>query len=167
MPGAIFLAVVAAAMIGEAVLSARHERVLRAAGAVEPPGDVYRWMQATYPAAFVLVAGEGWARGMTFDDVAALGLAVFVGAKALKYWAMATLGPRWSFRVLVPPRSIRTARGPYRWLRHPNYIGVAGELIGAALFNHAWVAGPLAVVWFCGLMWRRVQIEEGALAAGR
>ena len=68
---------------------------------------------------------------------------VFALAKGLKYWAIATLGDRWTFRVLVPPRSTRVAAGPYRFLRHPNYVGVAGELAGMALMAQAPIAGSL------------------------
>jgi methyltransferase len=94
----------------------------------------------------------------------AIGLAVFVVAKALKYWAISTLGTRWTFRVLVPPGSARTARGPYRWFPHPNYIAVALELAGAAIAMHAVVTGPVSITLFSLLMIERVRIEEKALA---
>jgi methyltransferase len=159
-----FGVVVFAAMGGEAVLSARHERVLRGLGAADPPGDVYRIMQIAYPGAFLAMLAEGAWRGGAVDALAAIGFAIFVVAKALKYWAIATLGTRWTFRVLVPPGSERTARGPYRWIPHPNYVAVALELAGAAIAMHALVTGPLATAGFCLLMIKRVRIEEKALA---
>ena len=61
------------------------------------------------------------------------GVVIFLLAKALKYWAIAALGDRWTFHVLVLRDETAVTTGPYRWLRHPNYVGVAGELIGAAL----------------------------------
>src|SRR5687768_12973895 len=117
-------AIVFVVMLIEAALSARHERALRALGALEPAGDVYRLMQIAYPAAFLAMFAEGVWRDVTVDRLAAAGVWVFVAAKALKYWAIATLGPRWTFRVLVPPGSRRTIRGPYRWISHPNYVAV-------------------------------------------
>jgi methyltransferase len=81
-------------------------------------------------------------------------------------WAIASLGPRWTFRVLVPPGSTRTVRGPYRWLAHPNYVGVAGELIGVALAMHAVVTGPLSLLGFGSLMMQRIRIENSALRQG-
>ena len=150
-------------MVLEAVVSARHDRALRAGGAVEPPGDVYRAMQLAYPAAFLALIAEGAWRAADLDTVAAAGAAVFLVAKALKYWAIASLGTRWTFRVLVPPGSPRTSRGPYRWIAHPNYIAVALELTGVALAMHARASGPIAGVFFGLLMFRRVQIEEKAL----
>ena len=151
-------------MVTEAAIAARHERILRALGAVEPAGDVYRVMQVVYPASFLLMLAEGAWRGVRADAVAFWGVWVFIAAKALKYWAIATLGRRWTFRVLVPPGSQRTVRGPYRWISHPNYVAVALELIGVALAMRARVTGPIAVVGFGYLMLRRIRVEEKALA---
>ena len=152
-----------AAMGIEAVVSGRHERQLRAAGAVDPPGDVYRVMQILYPGAFVVMMAEAAMHPPALGPVTIAGLVVFALAKALKYWAIATLGSRWSFRVLVPPGSTRILTGPYRWISHPNYLAVAGELGGFALAMHARISGPIAVAAFSVVMWRRIQIEEKAL----
>jgi methyltransferase len=165
--GALVMAVlVFVPMLIETAISARNERGLRAQGAVEPGGDVYRAMAVAYPGAFVALIGEGalWAAGA--DGWFTAGLAVFASAKALKYWAIASLGPRWTFRVLVPPGSSRTVRGPYRWLAHPNYVAVLGEIAGTALAMHALVTGPVALAGFGWLMLRRIQIEENALVRG-
>ena len=151
-------------MVIEAAVAARHDRALRGLGAFEPAGDVYRAMQAAYPAAFLTMLAEGAWRGVEPDQLSIIGASVFLVAKALKYWAIAALGPRWTFRVLVPPGSTRIVRGPYRWISHPNYLAVALELAGVAIAMHARVTGPLSVVGFGYLMWRRVQIEEKALA---
>jgi methyltransferase len=152
------------AMIAEATVAARNDRHLRTAGAAEPRGDVYRIMQVAYPACFVAILAEGAWHRVRPDAWFAAGAAVFIIAKALKYWAIASLGSRWTFRVLVPPGSERIDRGPYRWIAHPNYVGVAGELIGAAVAMQAVLTGPIAVAVFCILMIRRVVVEEKALA---
>lgn len=153
-------------MLIEAAISSRNERALRTLGAVEPDHDVYRAMAVVYPGAFVAMIVEGALRGAGADGWFAAGLTVFAIAKALKYWAIASLGPRWTFRVLVPPGSTRTVRGPYRVIAHPNYVAVAGELVGIALAVHAMFTGPLAVAGFGWLMLRRIGIEENALARG-
>ena len=150
-------------MVVEAAVSARNERRLRAAGATEPRGDVYRAMAIAYPGAFAAMIVEGVVRDARPDIWWTAGLAVFAAAKALKYWAIMSLGTRWTFRVLVPPGSTRTARGPYRWLAHPNYLAVAGELTGVAMATHAAVAGPVAIAGFAWLMMRRIRVENIAL----
>ena len=150
-------------MLIEAGVSLRNEKALRDAGAVEPPGDVYALMSVAYPAGFLLVIVEAWRRDVQADGLAAAGALVFLAAKLLKYWAITTLGTRWTFRVLVPPRSTRTIAGPYRFVRHPNYVAVIGEYLGAALMAHAAIAGPLAVIVFGALILRRIAVEDAAL----
>src|SRR5258706_1340129 len=86
-------------MAGEAMLSRAHEAALRAQGAVEPNGDVYATMFWAYPACFVVMGVEGLLRGLPSETVSVLGLVVVFLAKGLKYWAIATLGQRWTFRV--------------------------------------------------------------------
>lgn len=157
------LAAVLAVMAGEAVLSAHNTSVLRARGAVEPRDDVYQLMQVAYPAAFVVMALEGALRGPSPPAALAMGLGVFGLAKALKGWAISSLGPRWSFRVLVPPGEPPIARGPYRLMRHPNYLAVCGEMVGAALIMGAFVSGAMALVGFGWLMLRRIAVEDRAL----
>jgi methyltransferase len=150
-------------LIAEAVLSRRHERALRARGAREPEHDVYRVMQVAYPLCFIAMAAEGWWQGPPVPGIFWSGLALFAIAKGLKYWAVATLGDRWTFRVLIPPDSPRVVSGPYAFLRHPNYIAVAGELIAFAMMMDAPIAGPVATAGFTALMLRRLRVEERAL----
>jgi methyltransferase len=157
------LAIAFVPMLLEARLSTNHERALRTAGAVEPPDDVYPVMLIVYPACFVGMVIEAWWRQSTANEIALVGGLVFAGAKALKYWAIATLGSRWTFRVLVPPRSTRTLSGPYRFMRHPNYLGVMGELAGFAILAQAPVTGVLSVIVFAFIILARVRVEERAL----
>jgi methyltransferase len=157
------LAAVLAVMAGEAVLSAHNASVLRARGAVEPPGDVYMLMQWAYPLAFVAMALEGAVLGPAPPPLLGLGLGVFGLAKTLKAWAIASLGPRWSFRVLVPPGEPPVVRGPYRFMRHPNYLAVCGEMAGMALIVGAVATGAAALLGFGWLILRRIAIEDRAL----
>jgi methyltransferase len=150
-------------MLFEAARSSANERRLRAADAREPAGDVYRIMQFAYPTCFLAMIVEAWLRQRTASPVALLGAAMFAVAKALKYWAIATLGERWTFRVLVPPGSQRIVRGPYRMLRHPNYVAVAGELAGFALLARSPIAGMIGTVVFGALILARIRVEERAL----
>lgn len=157
------LAIAIVPMLVEAWMASRHAQALRRLGASEPPGDVYGVMQVAYPACFLAMALEAWLRGAGMDAAFSAGLVLFFLAKGLKYWAIATLGTRWTFRVLVPPGSARIVEGPYRWLRHPNYVGVAGELAGMAIMAQAPIAGTLSLVGFGGLMLARISLEERAL----
>lgn len=160
--GATLLAVLLV-MAGEAALAAHNESVLRSRGATEPPGDVYATMRWAYPACFVMMAAEGALTGPSTPTLLPLGLAIFGLGKALKIWAISTLGVRWTFRVLVLPGAPLVARGPYAVMRHPNYLAVVGELAGFAGVVWAPVTGLLAVIGFGALMRRRIAVEDRAL----
>ena len=159
----ILLVVVFVPMLVEARVATRNDRALRSAGAREPPDDVLRLMQVAYPACFLAMVVEAWLRDSGVNLTFGAGAGLFALGKALKYWAIATLGDRWSFRVLVPPHSTRIVAGPYKFLRHPNYVGVAGELAGVALMAQAPVAGIASIAGFGALMMQRIRVEEREL----
>jgi methyltransferase len=150
-------------MAGEAVLSRVNESALRRLGAVEPPGDVHHIMRWVYPGAFVAMALEGAWFGPAPPWAILAGLTTFGLAKALKLWAVASLGERWSFRVLVLPGRPLVVSGPYRWLRHPNYLAVIGEIVAVALTVGAPITGGLSAIGFGALIRRRIAVEEQAL----
>lgn len=150
-------------MAGEAALSAVNARELRAKGAVEPPGDVIGIMRLAYPLSFVAMGIEGALSGPAPRDVLLWGLALFGFAKALKLWAIASLGPRWSYRVLVVPGAPLVTTGPYRFLSHPNYLAVVGEIASVAMIVWAPITGVLAAIGFGALMAARIRIEDRAL----
>lgn len=150
-------------MGAELLLSRRHDARLRALGAWEPPGDVYATMRWAYPGAFVLMAVEGGVAGPMPGLATIAGVVVLAASKLLKAWAIAALGPRWTFRVLVVPGAPLVTHGPYAFVRHPNYIAVIGELLGMALVVGARATGPLAIVLFSLLLRRRIAVENRAL----
>jgi methyltransferase len=159
----VVLLIVMLMMLVESLVSRRHERTLREQGAIEPPGDVFATMRWAYPGAFLAMAAEGVLFGPSPVPIAAAGAIVMVASKALKWWAMASLGVRWTFRVLVVPSAPLVTRGPYAIWRHPNYIAVVGELVAMALMVGARVSGPVATMLFSWLMWRRIRVEDQAL----
>ena len=172
---ALAMAIVCGFLLAEQRLSRGNERRLRAAGAIEPPGDPYRALAVLYPLAFLLMGVEGaWrARGAVVvpgaggPSWAAAGAVLFLASKVLKYWAIGALGGRWSFRVLVQPERPLVTSGPYRYVAHPNYIAVVGELVGTAMMVTAIVMGPLMTGVFGVVLWKRLQFEERVLGRFR
>ena len=150
-------------MAGEAILSAFNEKQLRARGAIEPEGDVISLMRIAYPGAFIAMGIEGALSGPAPRDILMIGLALFGLAKALKVWAISSLGSKWSYRVLVVPGDPLVATGPYRFLSHPNYLAVVGEIISVAAIVWAPITGTLAAIGFGWLMILRMRIEDRAL----
>lgn len=164
LPGVVLVLVaVMLMMLAEAIVSRSHERTLRERGAIEPPGDVYATMQWAYPGAFVLMAAEGIVAGPAATLISATGVILMAASKALKWWAMASLGVRWTFRVLIVPGAPLVTRGPYAIWRHPNYIAVVGEFLAMALMANARITGPVTTLLFSWLMWQRIRVEDRAL----
>jgi methyltransferase len=181
----VVVALVFVPMLVEAARSRRNERAQRARGGVEPAGDVYAVMQVAYPAAFLAMIAEGaWrdvrpsvahldvdvglaAASVAVSEIALLGFALFLAAKALKWWAIRSLGSAWTFRVIAVPGDAQVTAGPYAFLRHPNYVAVAGELTAVALMTGALVSGPIGTLAFCALMAKRIRVEERALEQAR
>jgi methyltransferase len=163
---AFTLSVAFGLMLAEAQVSARNERALRERGADVPSEPQYRWMALLYPGAFLAMGIEALMRRVGPSPFFLSGLVLFIAAKGLKYWAIANLGERWTFKVIVLPRAPLVCTGPYRYVAHPNYIAVAGELVGIAMITGALVTGPILTLAFVVLMWRRVRFEERALGGG-
>jgi len=156
-----------ATMAVEARRASRNERAQRARGGVEPADDVYRAIRIVYPLSFAAMVAEGFVRGMPPAGLAWAGAAVFASAKALKWWAIRTLGEAWTFRVIVTPEHERVTRGPYAILEHPNYVAVVGEFVGTMLMAGAVVSGPIATLVFGALLKKRIAVEERALSAAQ
>ncbi len=150
-------------MGGELILSAFNAARLRARGAIEPQGDVITVMRWAYPGTFVAMAIEGALSGPAPPTMLVGGLVLFGVAKAFKMWAIAALGPRRSYRVLVMPGEPLVQSGPYRFVSHPNYLAVVGEMAGVAATLWAPITGTLGIVFFGWLMARRIRVEDRAL----
>jgi methyltransferase len=157
------LVVVLVLMLVELRVSQSNERKLRAAGAIEPPDPVYGIMRWAYPGSFVAMALEGALWGPPKPTTFWLGLALFVLGKLLKTWAIVTLGQRWTYRVLVLPGAPLITRGPYAFIKHPNYVGVIGELAGMTGMTGARITGWASALLFALLLRRRIVAEERAL----
>jgi methyltransferase len=159
-----FLGLVALERGGELLLSRRNARQARAAGAVESGRGHYPVMVAFHTLFLVSCAAEVLLVPRSFPDAVgwvALGAALL--AQGLRYWAVASLGARWNTRVLVWPGLPPVTSGPYRFLRHPNYLALVVELVAGPLVYGAWVT---AVVFSLGnlvLLNVRIRSEERAL----
>jgi methyltransferase len=91
-------------------------------------------------------------------------LAVVTASQTLRWWCIATLGRRWNTRVIVVPGLPLVSRGPYRLLRHPNYVAVVLEGAALPLVHSAWVTAAVFTVLNAALLTRRIHVEERALA---
>ncbi len=160
---ASFVALVALQRALELLLSRRHERALRAKGAYERGAD-------HYPAIVVLHAGwlasmllEGWARGAEPSVLWPLWATLFVGGQALRYWAISSLGERWTTRIIVLRGASLVERGPYKHVRHPNYLAVALEILSAPLIFGASFTALAFTLLNAAVLWVRIRTEASEL----
>jgi methyltransferase len=91
-------------------------------------------------------------------------LALLTGAHALRWWCIRSLGPQWNTRVVIVPGLPLVGRGPYRWLRHPNYVAVVVEGLALPLVHTAWVTALAFTVLNAALLTVRLRVENAALA---
>jgi len=90
-------------------------------------------------------------------------LVLVVLAQGLRWWCIATLGPQWNTRVIVVPGATLVAAGPYRLLRHPNYVAVVVEGFALPLVHSAWVTALVFTVANAALLTVRIRCENAAL----
>ena len=156
----LLILLVALQRLGELIYARRNDRRLRAAGGVEHGARHYPLLVGLHTAWLVTLVATVPAGA----PILAVPLAAFLLLQGLRVWTLISLGPFWSTRVIVVPGSDRVTRGPYRFLRHPNYLIVALELPLLPLTFGAW---PLAVGFglanLAVLAWR-IRVEERALA---
>lgn len=148
----------------ELAVSRRNERRSRALGAVEHGRGHYPTMVALHVALVAGCAAEPALRGAGAPGWLGLaGLAVVLGAQLLRWWCIASLGERWCTRVLVVPGLPLVQAGPYRWLRHPNYVAVVVEGAALPLACGAWATALAFSAANALLLAVRVRCEDQAL----
>jgi methyltransferase len=156
------VALVAIQRLLELRLSRRHERILRARGAVER--EHYPLMVGLHVLWLLSTLVEGLLRGPDLPAYWPIPLAFFLLAQLLRYWVIFTLGENWNTRVLVVPGTKLVRSGPYRYLSHPNYAVVAVEIATFPLIFGAWVTALVFSILNAALLYVRIREENRALA---
>ncbi|WP_136520690.1 isoprenylcysteine carboxyl methyltransferase family protein [Cellulomonas telluris] len=163
----VVVALTAVERLAELVVSSRNARWSFERGGVESGRGHFPAMVALHTGLLVACVVEVLVADRPF--LPWLGwpaLALVVASQALRWWCIATLGPRWNTRVIVVPGLPLVARGPYRWFRHPNYVAVVVEGIALPLVHTAWVTALAFTVLNAVLLLRfRIPAEERALRA--
>jgi methyltransferase len=161
------LGLIAAERVAELLLSRRNARIAFARGAKEAGGAHFRWMALVHTLFLPCCAAEVLLLHRPFPGVAGYFFAAgTLAAQGLRWWAIASLGWRWNVRVIVVPGEPPVRRGPYRFLRHPNYVAVALEMLCVPLAHGAVLCAAL-FSFLNGLVLRvRIRVEEEALGPG-
>ncbi len=155
--------------LAELVVSARHARWSFERGGRESGRGHFHAMVALHTGLLVACIAEAWLADRPF--LPWLGwpaLVVVLASQALRWWCIAVLGPQWNTRVIVVPDLPLVQRGPYRLLRHPNYVAVVAEGIALPLVHTAWVTAlSFTLLNAVLLLGFRIPAEERALAHAR
>lgn len=151
----------------EVRLSRRHERALRSAGAIEHAAGQMPWMVALHAGWLIASLLEVWLLARPFLLALFLpALVLFALGQALRIAAMRSLGERWTVRVITPTRGEAPVQsGLYRYVRHPNYLGVALEIAAFPLLHGAYLSALVFSLLNALLLRTRIRAEERALCA--
>ena len=163
----VYLGIIAALALERCVelyIARRNAARAFAAGAVEIGERHYGAMVAFHAAFLVACAVESIARGSGAPAaVAVLAIAAELFAQFLRYWVILTLRSRWNTRIIVFPDAKPVTSGPFRFVRHPNYLAVAIEIAAVPLIGGAWVTAIVFSVGNAILLMVRIPAEERAL----
>lgn len=163
----LFTALVAAVgleRLAEMVVSKRHAAWAFARGGVESGRGHFPVMVLLHTALLVGAVVEVVAADRPFIPLLGWPMLVLVLlAQGLRWWCISTLGPQWNTRVIVVPGAALVAAGPYRLMRHPNYVAVVVEGFALPLVHTAWVTAVAFSVLNLLLLSVRIRVEEQAL----
>lgn len=162
----VLLVAVGLERVAELVVSERHRRWSLARGGVESGAGHYPVMVLLHTGLLVGAVVEVPLLDRPF--LPWLGWPALVAvllAQALRWWCVASLGRQWCTRVVVVPGLPRVTRGPYRWLRHPNYVAVVVEGLALPLVHTAWLTAVVFTVADALLLRVRIVAEGAALQA--
>jgi methyltransferase len=158
------IAAVGLERLGELVLSRRNAARAFARGAVEVGTRHYRVMTVLHTLFLGCALAEPWVLGRAAPGASSwLFLVLVVLAQSLRYWAIATLGDRWNTRIIVLPGAEPVTNGPYRYVKHPNYLAVMVELAALPLVHGAWLTALVFSLANALLLVVRIRSEEAAL----
>ena len=172
MPASVvaYLALLAAVGLGRLIemrLSRRHQRALAARGARRAAEPGFVFMVALHTGVLIAAALEVVLLRRPFSPLLGVAaLAAFVLANALRWWVIATLGPHWNVQVVGSLQELGVVTGgPYRFVRHPNYVAVFVELLALPLVHGAWLTAVVATALHVVVLRNRLAVEEAVLAA--
>jgi methyltransferase len=160
----VLVLLVAGERLAELVVSRRNAACSLRRGGVEYGRGHFPWMVALHTGLLAGCLVEVWLRTPPF--LPALGwpmLAMVLVAQGLRWWCITVLGPQWNTRVIVAPGLPLVTRGPYRWLRHPNYLAVVVEGIALPLVHSAWLTAVGFTVLNAVILTIRLRVENEAL----
>lgn len=161
----VLVALVGLERVAELVVSKRNSSWSLERGGRESGQGHYPVMVVLHTGFLVAMVVEAWTRRPEVPAWLAWSmLALVLAAQALRWWCISTLGRRWNTRVIVVPGLPPVTGGPYRFLRHPNYVAVVVEGIVLPMVHLAWITALVFTIANAALLTVRIRAEDAALA---
>jgi methyltransferase len=160
------LLAVALLRLVELRISKRHQQEMTARGAAKVQEPKFRWMVLLHTAVLLGAALEVVLLKRPFIPwLAAPMFAVFLGANAVRWWVIRSLGTHWNVQVVDSTRLGVVTTGPFRYVRHPNYAAVFAEMLALPLIHTAWITAAVGAIAHMGVLAERLSTEERVLFA--
>ncbi|MGH9702108.1 MAG: isoprenylcysteine carboxyl methyltransferase family protein [Candidatus Acidiferrales bacterium] len=158
------LALVAIGRLLELRVSRRNQRVLRKQGVQKIHECHFRWMVLLHAGILCGAALEVLLLRRPVIPALAISMGVvFVSANLLRWWVIRTLAGYWNVEVMASTGVGVVTSGPYRWVRHPNYVAVVAELFALPMMHTAWITALVGSAAHLAILQRRVRVEDGVL----
>ncbi|CAH0347770.1 isoprenylcysteine carboxylmethyltransferase family protein [Bacillus sp. CECT 9360] len=159
----LFISLIVLQRVIELFIAQRNEKWMKKQGALEFGMSHYPWMVLMHIGFFSALILEVTLTGRELNSFWQLWLAIFLAAQAGRVWVIASLGKYWNTKIIVLPGAELMAKGPYKYIKHPNYLVVAIEIIIISLLFNAYITGILFSLLNVWMMTVRIPEEERAL----
>ena len=150
--------------LGELMLAKSNERWMKERGAKELGQNHYKYIVMLHISFLLAVGIETILRGFSLSIIWTIMLGIFVLAQFLRFWTIKSLGRFWNTKIIVLPDANVVNKGPYRYIKHPNYVIVALEIISLPLIFSSYITAIVFTLLNGILLLKvRIPIEEKAL----
>ena len=164
-----YLALLGLVGIGRLVelgISRRNQRQLEKRGVRKVAEPHFRWMVLLHGGVLIAAAVEVVVLHRPLIPALAIPMAVlFVLANLLRWWVIRTLAGHWNVQVMASSNVGVVTSGPYKWVRHPNYVAVVIELFSLPMIHTAWITALVGTIANLEVLRRRLAVEDGVLLA--
>lgn len=159
MLGLAILILVTAQRLSELVIARRNTATLLKQGANEVGASHYKYIVMVHAAWLISLFALSWNRPVSLGF-----LVIYLALQILRFWTLTSLGKRWTTKIIVVPGEKLVTAGPYRYLKHPNYVVVIGEIACLPLVFGLWQHALIFSILNAVVLWHRIRTENLALA---
>ena len=159
----IVISIVILQRLIELIIAKRNEKWMRRQGAFEAGASHYPVMVSMHIGFFISLLAEVFLFGRSLSPAWILFLVVFLMTQVARIWCLTSLGKFWNTKIIILPGADVVQKGPYKWIRHPNYVIVTTELLVLPLMFGAYITALIFTLLNAWMLSVRIPAEEKAL----